>query len=804
MAKVSAECLEGALTALKNFTKDELQEYVHDVFRRAREMDNLSNSRAFESAMKEVNNERLKSFFEDASIKANNTMKYEKNADKIKKGKANMRSLITKRYNNLGDNIASAQRAAQSRIERKFFDDLSHDEVDYFSNPENNDKIADAYDGKKVNDPIADKLGNKLREYFDYRNSELILSNAMRFDEINEDRMFRQIHDASRIMSGGKSFINAVKERLDKKYDIKSSKNIWREAIKKHLDIEGTFKYTKAMDIDGKLDMKKVDEILDTIFDNITTGKSEIFTRSSVTNDREAVKRKSRMFFKFKSMRSFLEYNKTYGKGDLFGALRSDISGTGNKIGMAELWGDSPYNMYNDLRRIQEQHMPEGILPKGSFWFNNTENYFKSVMGLDRAAKSPTAAAFGSNLRTLTSMARLVKITLQSVSDIGYVAAFGQRMGIGYWRTYMNQLKHIFDRYPTEERARIAKLYRLMVDSHLGYSGRWVDANNTSEVLSKISSQYFKKIGLEAFDRGNKVGIMHLMAKHLFDNSNKSLDALNPSLQKWVKKFMDEKEWDLLRKKNNNGLFTVENVDALTDADLKSHYENTDKKSPLYQLRNDLYRRVYSMFDVASENAVLSPTDFERAWCFQGEAPGTIKGEFLRTITQFKMYTMAYMDRVLVQGWKDADTAQQKLAWGVSMMMGTLPLSVLSIYLDNLSNGVSMPDWNEMNVPEREKFMVSLLAPSLAMFNGILDPMNQNSNMFWTLLNSPSTRFINNTMASMAALIGGDPKRAAKDLKKASEYMLPIANIPVVQPFIRQAFGDEAYLEPGQKVLYGA
>ena len=63
--------------------------------------------------------------------------------------------------------------------------------------------------------------------------------------------------------------------------------------------MDSTFSRTKAVDLNGKLDDEKADRILDNIFDNITTGKTEIFTKSSVVNDREAIARKSRMFFKF-------------------------------------------------------------------------------------------------------------------------------------------------------------------------------------------------------------------------------------------------------------------------------------------------------------------------------------------------------------------------------------------------------------------------------------------------------------------------------------------------------------------------
>ena len=50
----------------------------------------------------------------------------------------------------------------------------------------------------------------------------------------------------------------------------------------------------KAM---GLLLMEMVNESIDNIYEDITTGKSDLFTKSEVVNDREALKRKSKMFF---------------------------------------------------------------------------------------------------------------------------------------------------------------------------------------------------------------------------------------------------------------------------------------------------------------------------------------------------------------------------------------------------------------------------------------------------------------------------------------------------------------------------
>lgn len=800
MAKISKECIDGAMGALKNFSREEVEQYVRDVLNKTKQYDNLMSAEALDKAVADVNKENLQSLFEDAAIKANNTRKFSQQADKVKK-KMTMRDLLAVRYLNLGDNVNSAKKAATGKLSQFFFKDLSFDEVQFLNSGKNDEMIADAFDGKKVSDPTAKKLADKLSNYFIFRNSELIISNAMRFDEINGDRMFRQMHDQGRIVSGNRSLIKAARDKVTRKYEPVNAKPLWKETIKKYLDMEKTFGKTKAIGLDGKVDVSQADKILENIFDNISTGKSEIFTRSVAVNDRDAVAKCSKMFFVFKDMRSFLEYNKQYGKNTLYGALHSDIESSGSKAGIASAWGDSPHNMYNDLRKLQTD-----VNPKDSFWWNNTDKYFKASMGQDRASVSPNVGSFFSNMRTLTSMARLVQISLQSVSDIGYVASFAQRMGINYFKAYTNQLSHLFNTFGNEERKYLADMFKTMTDSHLGFMGRWTDANNSSELINKMSTGFFKYNLLSGLDKGNKIGIMHLMSKHLANNSGKSFNSLNSSLKKWVEKFIDKDEWDLLRgktKENRYGLFTTENADAVTDTELRSLLAKTGKDVPLHEYRNDLYRKVYSMFDVASQNAVLSPGDFERAWCFQGEAPGSIKGEFLRTISQFKMYTVSYIDRVLLNGWRDADTASQKLMWASSMLMGTLPLSMLSIYLGNVANGVSMPDWDMMNTPQREQFLVNAAAPSFATFLGLLDPRNQDSDMAWSLLSSPSTRLIGNSMAAAGALATGDIEKTGKHLTAAAKYIAPITSVPGITPFIRQAMGEQAYLQPGQNVLYG-
>ena len=59
MAKISQECIDAAFEALKTFTRPELEQYVRDVFVRAKQYTDVDNMKAFDRAMKEINDERL-------------------------------------------------------------------------------------------------------------------------------------------------------------------------------------------------------------------------------------------------------------------------------------------------------------------------------------------------------------------------------------------------------------------------------------------------------------------------------------------------------------------------------------------------------------------------------------------------------------------------------------------------------------------------------------------------------------------------------------------------------------------------
>jgi hypothetical protein len=799
--KISKECMDEALTALKDFSKEELKQYAFDVFDKAKKYTNMSNMRAFEEAMKEINDERLKSYFESAMTAANNARKIEAAADRIRKGKANLQNTLVKRHVNQADNVAAAQAAAQEEIEGVFFKKVSREEVAYLSTGKNDLEIADAYDGKKVESPEANKIAKLWKDvYFPERNAGLISSNAMPFDHINEDRSFRNSHDSNKLILGGRSAINEARSK--EKFTTDFAKQKWIDTIKKRFDLI----HSDAVLPDGSVDEARLNQIIGKMYDDITTGKSDINTRSLVVNDRVAIQNRSRRRLQPKSMRDFVEYNQEYGQGNLMNAMLTDMQSSGNKIGIARILGDSPHAAYLDLRKVEQEVNPH-TGKFGGLWWYQSDLYFQQVTGVNKTAVSPTLAAIDANTRAVTAMARLPLVALRSLPDINYMATFAMNHGYNYFEAWGAHLTNMFDLIPSKQRKYLAKQYASMFRQHLGYVARYGEMNNISDRLNKISTGFFKVNLLHAFDNGNKMSGLELVAKGLGRHSSRKFENLPLATRNWINKFMSPEEWELLRHKTQKKLFTVDNVDALSEKEIKEFYEAGDKLRPLHEVRNDLYRRVHAMSQIATENMVLNPGAFERATLLMGTKPGTISGVILRQLSHFKSYTLSFIDKVLVQGYRSADANQQKLAWATAQLVGSMPLAYGVMYFENLAMGKSMPDIRKMNLAEAEKFMIELIQPGLAMFTGVLDPKHQNSDMIMSLLASPSLRLIGNALATFASAAFVTQKDYAKKVGKhfvdTMAYVAPIKTTPILSPLLNQVMGEKGHLEPGQKHYYG-
>lgn len=422
-SKVSKECIQAAAEALSLFTDSELSQYVTEIFNKARSYKDVSGKAALDRAQEEINNEQLEMMTSAARTLAEDAAKNEENSTLIQNRKTDLRSLAIKRFQAYGRTISGYRKAATEQLRQIVYGKIDAAHWDYMRLKNNQMVILRALDGKDAT-PEAKKIAAAIDEYNLKKKDQLVNSGAMQLETINEDRFLGMNHDANKVMVGERSVADAAKSVV--KWDASANKPLWKAFIKSKLDLVKTFEHTDAMGVDGNVIDSRVDEILDDIYDNITQNVNDIFTKSRVVKGQREIMKRRRMFFKFKDWESWGQYNDKYGTGDFFSALESDVQGSGARIGTAQILGSDPYRAWYDLKKVQQKTTPDTgkLLGRGQGWYNTTDIYFQNAMG-GVATTNPGIATFFGNLKTATAMAKLPLVTLASLADNAYVAAYG-------------------------------------------------------------------------------------------------------------------------------------------------------------------------------------------------------------------------------------------------------------------------------------------------------------------------------------------------------------------------------------------
>ena len=803
MIKQFKDCIDAAVKSLADLGTQEVEQYVKKTLENAKKT-GLSGQAALEAAKNTTYNEVLEQVGSDAQRAANSVVKFEKALAPIGDKKATVRDFVSRGTKNISNNIESAQLGTVNELMDSLTSSLNRDDLKFLQDNRNRIEISKAVDGVNIN-PQANRIGKAINDYITHRNSRMILSDALSIDEIQSDRWLRAIHNRSRLINPSNLQERAAqmvrspwKTIMGKSNFNTNAPSEWLAFIKERLDLEETFKNTDAFADDG-LDDAKVDDILNNIYRNITEGRSDIFQKTGVLTDIQSLKKRRRMFFHWKDFQGWSQYNEQYGAGNIFGALMADIHGGANKIGLADIFGAAPDQTFEALRRSQDK---EGI-QKGALWHFNTSNIYKWVKGESKVAVSMKFATIAANLRAFGSMARLGGIVGQSLTDTNIAASYATRFGISYGEAFSRQLSGLAGQFTSPELKEFGEMMHLNMRHHMGYIGRFVEAQNIGNITAKLSSHYFQGIGMQAWDNGNRLGIMTTIARRFAKNKATSFKRLDDKLKEQLQNFnISETEWNKLRPHIDNTYMSLDVVDKINDDDLKAIRASLGQEnSPLVDIKNQLYRKMHTLFDVSANNAILTPGAYENSILLMGTRPGTIAGEFMRTVAQFKGFGVSFVNRGLVDGWRNAGDGYVKKSLFLAQMFGyMMPLAYMSTYFFNLSRGVSTPSISDMSMAEKAQLMAAPLGVLAMGF----DPTSQNSDLLGDMLfGAPSARLMSSISSAAFAGSEGNTQKLAKNLKKALQYTMPGSTFPFVQPYLKKAMGEKTYTAPGQHILYG-
>jgi hypothetical protein len=145
-------------------------------------------------------------------------------------------------------------------------------------------------------------------------------------------------------------------------------------------------------------------------------------------------------------------------------------------------------------------------------------------------------------------------------------------------------------------------------------------------------------------------------SSYLATQKNKAFADLSPDVTRLLKQYnIDGAKWDLMRlgtMRSADGVqyMTPDAIRTIPRETLEAYITSVGRvpnEATVQNLVDDLSQTMRTMFLDRAHFAVIEPGARARAFMYRGTQPGTVSGEILRYITQFKSFSVAMTQMVL-------------------------------------------------------------------------------------------------------------------------------------------------------------
>jgi len=199
--------------------------------------------------------------------------------------------------------------------------------------------------------------------------------------------------------------------------------------------------------------------------------------------------------------------------------------------------------------------------------------------------------------------------------------------------------------------------------------------------MAAAMQMFFRLNGLAWWTETLRDGAALTHSHYMATQASKPLDAIDPEFRRMLQLYnIDAGKWDLLRMSqmqmaDGRAYMTPEGLRTVPRSAYEAYITSvgrTANDATVQNLMDDLAQALRVMAVDRAHHAVLEPNARTRAWMRRGTKPGTVPGELLRFIGQFKSFSIAVVQSVLgreVYG-RGYDTLGEYLRKGHGDMLG--------------------------------------------------------------------------------------------------------------------------------------
>lgn len=443
----------------------------------------------------------------------------------------------------------------------------------------------------------------------------------------------------------------------------------WVDFVLERLDLERSF---------PDLDPAKAREALAEVYQTIVTGRDRSVTaaqRGQFLGPRNLAKSqgKSRVLH-FKDAEGFIQYQNTFGRGNVLTNVLDHLDLSARKLALMESLGPNPEAVLVSVIEDRKRSIrtDKALAPKektkrieqlnrawnGGLGRGRIRNLFAELTGETFIPENMTAAKIGAGIRAVQSLAKQGGVLLSQFNDLATYAMSARVNGKNLGEAYLDGLRALLDGRTEPDRRALAHSLGTMLDGMIqDMTLRWNAQDSIPGTIQRWMNFYFKASGMTGWTERLKAGYAHMFSNNLAEHRGKAWAELGEDLRGVLQHHgFDETHWDLMRKlarQETGGRWYVlpENVRLLQDADidrLLPHDVRADV-APIYRkkARERFETDLQGMIADEVRYAVLEPDERTRSFLVQGTRPGSVLGEVVRFVAQFKSFPVAYTQRIL-------------------------------------------------------------------------------------------------------------------------------------------------------------
>lgn len=509
----------------------------------------------------------------------------------------------------------------------------------------------------------------------------------------------------------------------------------WIEDIKPLLDMGRSFP--------DAADDAEVTGILDGIYDTIITGVSNdttpLMRGQRIGPANLATKLGKHRVLHFKDADAAIEYRDMYGRGSTIQGVFSMFRHQARMAGAMDTFGPNPKAMLLSMseklrldlkkkthgmepgaaRAKLEKQMKELSAADGEV--ARLKSTIDSVTGLSSRPVNITAATISQNIRTVQGMAKLGGAVLTAMpTDTVTMGAAAMFRGQGFWNGMFKSIGEIANRKNGKE---VGYLLGEGFDGLIGHlSASYADG--VPGTMSKLAQAFYKWNGLSGWTDTARAASARVTAAQLGMNTGKTFRQLDPRLRHVLTlNGITDAKWEAIRSAgykevNGNTYLTPDLVRNLDDAMIEpivagkiaeaKAAARLDKKgeiTPAQQQkldakiaqiiargRTDLELDLHRYYADEAVYAVVETDAASRRFATAGYRPGTLAGEAMRFIMQFKGFPIAFAERIIGRAIFHAPTGRGGQAAHIgTMLAGLTTAGYMAMTMKDMARGLWPP-----------------------------------------------------------------------------------------------------------------